>query len=291
MLKRVDRVQIAVRDAAAAARTIGAALGAEILRQDEVAALGARRTSIQAGISIIELLEPSSGGGPVGDFLDRWGGGLFAAGFSVDDLDAAERRLKDAGAAFKSAGGQLFIEPSATFGMRVVLSAHQERAPVGLIKWIYEVTNVIGDWRAAAERYTKLFGLDPSRFVPITSHEFGYTGSLTMFDAPARLDRIELSQITEPEKAMGRFHSKRGDSLYMFYVEADDVAAIASRLEKQGARFAAGRRDDAGLSGIFIHPTAFCGVLVGVSRTENAWLWSGDPERARRYATALAAKR
>ncbi|MFI5352317.1 MAG: VOC family protein [Candidatus Binatales bacterium] len=290
MLKRVDRVQIAVRDGAAAARTIGAALGAEILRQDEVAALGARRTSVQAGCSIIELLEPA-GGGPVGDFLDRWGGGLFAAGFSVDDLDAAARRLKDAGAAFKSAGGQILVEPSATFGMRAVLSPHQERAPVGLIKWIYEVTNVIGDWRAAAERYTKLFGLDPSRFVPITSHEFGYTGSLTMFDSPSRLDRIELSQITEPEKAMGRFHSKRGDSLYMFYVEADDVAAIASRLEKQGARFAAGRRDDAGLSGIFIHPTAFCGVLVGVSRTENAWLWSGDPERARRAAAALAARR
>jgi 4-hydroxyphenylpyruvate dioxygenase-like putative hemolysin len=289
MLKRVDRVQIAVRDAAAAARTIGAALGAEILRQDEVAALGARRTSVQAGISIIELLEPA-GGGPVGDFLDRWGGGLFAAGFSVDDLDAAARRLEAAGAAFKSAGGQILVEPSATFGMRAVLSAHQERAPVGLIKWIYEVTNVIGDWRAAAERYTKLFGLDPSRFVPITSHEFGYTGSLTMFDAPKRLDRIELSQITEPEKAMGRFHSKRGDSLYMFYVESDDVAAIASRLEKQGARFATGRRHDAGLSGIFIHPTAFCGVLVGVSRTENAWLWSGDPERARRAAASLAAK-
>ena len=289
MLKRVDRVQIAVRDAAAAARTIGAVLGAEMLRQDEVAALGARRTAVQAGSSIIELLEPASGG-PVADFLQRWGGGLFAAGFSVDDLDAAARRLEDAGATFKSAGGQLLVEPSATFGMRVVLSAHHERAPVGLIKWIYEVTNVIGDWHTAAERYAKLFGLDRSRFVPITSHEFGYTGSLLMFDAPARLDRIELSQITEPEKAMGRFHSRRGDSLYMFYVETDDVAAIASRLEKLGARFAAGRRDEAGLSGIFIHPTAFCGVLVGVSRTENAWLWSGDPERARR-AAALAAKR
>ena len=240
MLKRVDRVQLAVRDAAAAARTIGAVLGAETLRQDEVAALGARRTSVQAGSSIIELLEPSASGGPVADFLQRWGGGLFAAGFSVDDIDAAARRLEDAGAAFKSVGGQLFIEPSATFGMRVVLSAHHERAPVGLIKWIYEVTNAIGDWRVAAERYTKLFGLDPSRFSPITSSEFGYTGSLTMFDAPQRLDRIELSQITEPEKAMGRFHSKRGDSLYMFYVETDDVAAIASRLKRGGPARACG---------------------------------------------------
>ncbi len=214
MLKRLDRVQIAVRDAALAARTIGAVLGAETLPQDEVALLGAKRTTVQAGVSIIELLEPA-GSGAVADFLQRWGGGLFAAGFSVDDIDAAARRLVGAGAAFKSAGGQLLVEPSATCGMRVVLSAHHERPPVGSIKWIYEVTNVIGDWRAAAERYTKLFGLEPSRFVPITSHEFGYTGSLLMFDAPKRLDRIELSQITEPAKAMGRFHSNRGDSLYM----------------------------------------------------------------------------
>ncbi len=259
----------------------------------EVAALGARRTTVQAGTSLIELLEPA-GAGPVGDFIQRWGGGLFAAGFSVADIDASARRLESAGAAFKTSGGQLFVEPSATFGMRAVLSAHHERAPVGLIKWIYEVTNVIGNWRAAADRYAQLFELDRSHFVPITSGEFGYTGSLLMFDATApgapapgataRLDRIELSQITEPEKAMGRFHSKRGDSLYMFYVEADDVAAIASRLEKLKARFAVGRRDGAGLSGIFIHPSAFCGVLVGVSRTENAWLWSGDPERAKRAA-------
>ncbi len=290
MLKRVDRVQIAVQDAAAAARTIGTILGSEILRQDEVAPLGARRTTIQAGASLIELLEPA-GSGPVADFIRLWGSGLFAAGFSVDDIDAAARRLEGPGAAFKEASGQLFVEPSATFGMRVVLSAYHERAPVGLIKWIYEVTNVIGDWRAAAERYTKLFGLDQSRFVPITSSEFGYTGALTMFDSPARLDRIELSQITEPEKAMGRFHTRRGDSLYMFYVEADDVAALASRLEAQNARFAVGRHDQAGLSGVFIHPTAFCGVLVGVSRTENGWLWSGDPERAKRAAATLAAKR
>jgi 4-hydroxyphenylpyruvate dioxygenase-like putative hemolysin len=289
MLKRVDRVQIAVPDAAAAARTIGKIFGSETLGQDEVAALGARRTTVQAGISLIELLEPK-GQGPVSEFVQRWGRGLFAAGFSVVDIEAAAQRLKGAGAAFTAAGGQLFVEPSATLGMRVVLSAHQERAPVGLIKWIYEVTNVIGSWQVATERYTKLFGLTPSRFVPITSQDFGYTGSLLMFDAPARLDRIELAQITEPEKAMGRFHSKRGDSLYMFFVETDDVPAVAARLETLGARFSAERRDLAGLAGVFIHPTAFCGVLVGVSRTENAWLWSGDPERARRAAAAWTQK-
>jgi hypothetical protein len=89
---------------------------------------------------------------------------------------------------------------------------------------------------------------------------------------------------------MGRFHKRRGDSLYMFYVETDDVGALEQRLQARGARFAANRHDQAGLAGLFIHPSAFLGVLIGVSRTEHAWMWSGDPERARRAAKERAAK-
>jgi hypothetical protein len=42
---------------------------------------------------------------------------------------------------------------------------------------------------------------------------------------------------------------------------------------------------------MFIHPNQFLGVLVGVSRSEVAWTWSGDPERARRAAEKLALHR
>jgi len=281
MIKRVDRVQIAVRDLAAAEKIAADTFGAELVRRDNAAPIRARRSTMQAGSSLIELVAPD-GAGPVEEFVDRWGGGLFAAGFSVNDVDAMAAHLAKQGARFDRAGGQLFLDPAATFGMRVVISAHHERAPVGIIKWAYEVTNVVGDWRAAADRYAKLFALDASKFVPITSPEFGYTGTLTMFDRPARLDRIEISQITDYNLAMGRFHKRRGDSLYMFYTETDDVDALAKRLEARGARFAAPRRDERGLSGLFIHPTAFLGVLIGVSRTQMAWMWSGAPERARR---------
>ncbi|MGH7864295.1 MAG: hypothetical protein ACREQB_04855, partial [Candidatus Binataceae bacterium] len=71
-----------------------------------------------------------------------------------------------------------------------------------------------------------------------------------------------------------------------FYVETDDVAALARRLDSREARYAPARDDAAGLAGLFSHPTAFLGVLVGVSRTENAWLWSGDPDRAHRAVSS-----
>ncbi len=287
MLKRVDRVQIAVRDNASAERVVAEVFGGKLLRRDDLSILRAKRSTMQAGSSLIELLEPD-GAGPVADFVAKYDGGLYGAGFSVDDLDAAARHLDTNGVRFELAAGQLYLDPKATFGINAMLSKHHERNPVGAIKWIYEVTNLVADWRAASERYAKIFNLDASKFSPITSPEFGYTGTLTLFNPPERLDRIEISQITDSEKAMGRFHRKRGDSLYMFFVETDDVDALAKRLEARGSKFAPRPRDKAGMPELFIHPTAFNGVLVGVSRTEHAWTWSGDPERARRAAAARA---
>ena len=287
MLKRVDRVQIAVRDNLTAESVVAEVFGGELLRRDDLSILHAKRSTMQAGSSLIELLEPD-GAGPIADFVAKYDGGLYGAGFSVEDLDAAARRLDANGVRFERAAGQLYLDPKATLGIHAVLSTHHERNPIGAIKWIYEVTNVVGDWRAASDRYAKIFNLDASKFSPITSPEFGYTGTLTLFNPPERLDRIEISQITDYEKAMGRFHRKRGDSLYMFFVETDDVDALAKRLEARGSKFAPRPRDKAGMPELFVHPSAFNGVLVGVSRAEHAWTWSGDPERARRATAARA---
>ena len=289
MLKRVDRVQIAVADSSAAEKVVAEVFGGELVRRDKSAPLSAKRSTMQAGSSLIELLEPD-GAGAVQDFVAKWSGGLFGAGFSVDDLDAAAHHFTKSGVNFEQSAGQLYLDSGATYGMRTVISQHHERAPVGAIRWIYEVTNVVADWKAAADRYARIFGLDASKFSAIESKNFGYTGTLTLFDPPARLDRIEIAQITDPNLAMGRFHQRRGDSLYMFFVETDDAGALEQRLQARGSRFAAHTRDAAGLAELFIHPSAFLGVLIGVSRTEHAWTWSGDPERAKRAAKQRAKK-
>jgi catechol 2,3-dioxygenase-like lactoylglutathione lyase family enzyme len=289
MLKRVDRVQIAVADSKAAEKIVEQVFGGEVVGRDKAAPLSAKRSTIQAGASLIELLEPD-GAGALQDFVSKWGSGLFSVGFSVDDPDAAAHHLTKIGVNFEQSAGQLYLDSGATFGMRTVISQHHERAPVGAIKWIYEVTNVVADWKAAAELYSRIFGLNPEKFSKIESKQFGYTGTLTLFDPPARLDRIEIAQITDANLAMGRFHQRRGDSLYMFFVETDDAGALEQRLQARGSRFAAHTRDDAGLAELFIHPSAFLGVLIGVSRTEHAWTWSGDPERAKRAAKERALK-
>ncbi|TMB70905.1 MAG: hypothetical protein E6J43_00685 [Chloroflexi bacterium] len=278
MLQRVDRMQLAVRDRAIAADTFAEVLGAEKVQEDELRVYNAKRTVVQAGESEFELLEPA-GDGPVASHLDRWEEGIFAAGFSTDDPGPLARRMADRGLHFSEESGQIFIEPDQTRGMRTVISRTSERQPVGLISSLYEVTNIVEDHEEAARFYAEAFGLDLSRFCPIKSEQWGYNGTLTLFDPPSRLDRIELTQITEPSLAMGRFFARRGPSIYMCYSETGNTGEIRERLEARGSRYTAGRENGGG--NLFVHPTALHGMLMGISRANLAWTWSGRPELAR----------
>lgn len=278
MLERVDRVLLAVRDRAEAEATFAAILGAEKVRDDASDQLAARRSVMQAGTSEFELLEPA-GQGRIAAWLERRGEGIFAAGFSSANMSAIARRLEERGVPWSDESGRLFISEKETPGMNIVISPEATRSSVGPVRSLYEVTNIVDDHQAAAGFYAGAFGLDRAKFHRLTSEEYGYTGQLTLFDPPDRLDRIELSQIQDPAKAMGRFAAKRGQSIYMSYVETDDVPAIARRLEARGARYA-GRVDNG--DGLFIHPSALHGMLLGVSRTTLAWQWSGRPDLVRR---------
>ncbi len=278
MLDRVDRIQLAVLDRSFAVTTFGAVLGAEKVREDELGApYNARRAVVQAGDSEFELLEPA-GEGLIADHLERWREGIFAAGFSSPDLQEVTARLNAAGVQHSEHGKQVFIEPDQTRGMRTVLQASEARERKGSISGLYEVTNIVSDHEEAAGFYTEAFGLDRSRFSPITSEMFGYTGTLTLFDPPAKLDRIELTQITDPRGAMGRFFDRRGPSIYMCFAETADVGAIQRALEMREARFSP--TGDYPGAGLFIHPTALHGMLMGISVTNAAWRWSGRPELA-----------
>jgi catechol 2,3-dioxygenase-like lactoylglutathione lyase family enzyme len=277
MIERVDRVLLAVRDRTAAVSTFADILGARLVREDKVPLYAATRSVVQAGESEFELLEPA-GDGAVSRHLERWGEGIFGAGFATGDLPALARHLDDSGVRFSSLGSQLFIEPDQTRGMRTVIQDSVQRQPVGLISHLYEVTNIVADHEEAAGFYARAFGLDRSRFSPINSERWGYAGTLTLFNPPARLDRIELTQISAPSLAMGRFFARRGPSVYMCFVETPDTGPIRERLDARGARYTADLDYSASM---FIHPTALHGMLMGISVTNQAWLWSGRPELAR----------
>lgn len=277
MLQRVDRMQLAVRDREAAAGTFAAVLGARKDREDHLRIYKAARTVVQAGQSEFELLQPD-GDSPVAEHLDRWGEGIFGAGFSTDDVPRLAAQLETNGIRFTEEAGQIFIGPDQTRGMRTVISASGSVNAPALVSHLYEVTNIVADHEDAAAFYARIFGLDASRFCPIKSERWGYVGTLTLYNPPVQLDRIELTQTTEQSLAMGRFYARRGESIYMCFAETENIRPIAEGLKARGARYMA---DEDFVGSMFIHPSSLCGMLMGISRTNEAWKWSGRPELAR----------
>jgi hypothetical protein len=284
LIERVDRMQLALRDRAAAEETFRRLFGAERARVDESAYLNASRTVLALGESELELCE-ARGPGIVRDFVERWGEGLLCAGYAAASVDALAAHLDASGAPYVREGAQLYLPGTTTAGFPMVISPLEQRPRVGPVSFFYEATNALdSDWHAVADLYTKLFQLDPTQFSPISSARFGYEGTLTLFDPSARLDRIEISQtFRDRPSAMRRFVDKRGgDSLYMCYLETEDYDGLQRRLRAGGATLIPrGASIETERDGCWVHPKSLHGLLLGISRTTLGWEWSGRPGRVR----------
>jgi hypothetical protein len=276
MLTRIDRVLITARDAAAVAKRWIELLDAQLVRQDEIAALGAHRHVVAVGDAEVEILQPTAPG-PVARHLEG-GGGPFAAGVATRHIHQLRRRLAEAGIVPTHFGDQFFIDAGRLGipGLNLVLSVERQRERVGLMSNLYEVTHLTDAPAAAAARLAQLFALNPANFVPIRSDNFGYEGSLTLFDSQA-LHRIEIINPFDRAKTMGRYFERFGPSLYMCYGETDRLAELRERLQRLAPKDFTGSDDDP--NGLFVHPRALGGVMLGVSRTSYAWTWSGYPNR------------
>ncbi|MDX1375705.1 MAG: hypothetical protein R3357_09100 [Burkholderiales bacterium] len=295
LIERVDRMQLAVRERAVAEETFARLFGAERARLDESAYLNAWRSVLSIGESELELCE-ARGPGIVRDFVERWGEGLLCAGYACADIDALAAHLGAMGAPHVREGAQLYLPGTTTAGFPMVVSPLAERPRVGPVSFFYEATNALdSDWKTVAELYARLFGLERAKFSPIASQRFGYEGTLALFDPPARLDRIELSQtFADRPGAMRRFVEKRGgDCLYMCYLETDQYDALQRRLLEGGATLIPrGPSIETERDGCWVHPKSLHGLLLGISRRSLAWEWSGRPDLVAKVSgTSSAVKR
>lgn len=279
MLTRIDRVQLIVLDRAAAAARWRRLFDAEVVREDRVRFLAATRTVLRVGESELELLE-ADGVGAVAQHYSRVRSGVFAVGFGVEDLAGAAASLDGRGVHHVREGDQVHLtgEWVGVPALRIVLSRDEYRAPAGLLARLYEVTHLMRGHTRAAERLAKVFDLDPGAFVPIRSPEFGYEGTLAML-ARDRLDRVETVTPFDAKRPMGRFFSRQGPCLYMFYAEARDAGAARARVLEHAPDAYTGPRQPGVPDNFWVHPRALGGSLLGVSREGFAWTWSGHPER------------
>lgn len=288
MLSRIDRVQLAVPDLAAASRGWIDILGAEPAGTDRISGLGAKRLRLRIGTGWIELLTPD-GAGPINDALASRGGHLYAAGAASPELERLGARLGAKGIAPLTEGGQLHLNETDTgiAGLRMVLSADEVLPRVGDVDFLYEATLLSDDTQSITRQMNALFGLDGSNYTEIISDRFGYRGTLTLFEKD-KLDRLEVIQPTKPGTTMDRFFRKFGQSLYMAFAETSNINLIGERAAAAGAGFTldrpADRRPQLPSDQLWLHPAVLGGMMLGLSRPSMAWFWSGKPERVEAIA-------
>lgn len=283
MLTEIDRVLIAVPDAAAAAEKWCTLLGAEEIACDRVASLAARRTILRAGRSDIEILEPV-GAGLIADELTRRGRAhLFAAGAASPDIRKVADQARQSGAAVAADSGRYLITIEIEGApIRFVISDEAERAKAGDIDFLYEATVLAADQAKAVDRIAETFALDKTHFTTITSEAFGYTGVLTLFREGA-LHRFEVITPTDMTKTMGRYYAREGASFYMAFAESAAMTKIESAAKHANAGITVDRPDSRAATKsadqLWLHPPSLGGMMLGISRPTMAWKWSGHPER------------
>ncbi len=277
MLERIDRVLLCAADAESTIANWCRLLDAREVRRDALPALGARRTVLALGTAEVEVLEPVAAG-PVAEQIKAGRGGPFAAGVAVRDLEALVAHLAAQGIEGRRCGEQVFLDAQTLGipGLNLMLSTLVERPRAGLLDNLYEVTLLTADPAAAAAALARIFALDAGHFVPIRSEAYGYEGQLTLFH-PEGLHRIEIIDPYDRSKTMGRFFERFGPSLYMCYGETDELPALRDRLIADAPHGWTGSSDND--DGLFVHPGALGGVMLGVSRSTYAWTWSGSPAR------------
>jgi len=123
---------------------------------------------------------------------------------------------------------------------------------------IVELSVVVRDLDAAAERYARLFGLNVHHRGE--SKEFGFKNAIL----PTGIGHIELLQPTDPDKAVGRFLAKHGEGVYLVGFECKDIAGAVAHLKREGARV-----DDRRPNIAWVHPQEANGVLVELRHRES----------------------
>jgi hypothetical protein len=288
MLTEIDRVQLITPDAAGAAEKWRALVGAEEVGRDTSAALRARRITLRAGVSDIELLEPDGTGIVETELKRRGRAHLFAAGAVSPEPAKVAAHARENGASHGTEGDQHFLRFDIEGApIHFVISPPSERRRVGDLDFLYEATVLAADQAKAVDRISEVFALDKTHFTTITSEHFGYTGVLTLFRA-GLLHRFEVITPTDMTKTMGRFYARERASFYMGFAESGRMVEIERRARELNAGLTVdrpeGRAVEKSADQIWLHPPALGGMMLGISRPTMAWRWSGHPERVEALA-------
>jgi methylmalonyl-CoA/ethylmalonyl-CoA epimerase len=97
VFERIDHVGVAVEDLEAAISLYEGSLGMPLVHRETVEEQGVEAVLLDVGEGHLELLRPLDEETAVGKFLAKRGPGLHHVAYSVEDIEATLRGLREAG--------------------------------------------------------------------------------------------------------------------------------------------------------------------------------------------------
>lgn len=268
MVRRINRVLVAVRSLDEASAAFQRALGLPSGHRIAVADVGATTESLPIGDAWIQLLQPVEEG-PVARFLAQHGQGIYGIGVEVASLADARLRVEQHGRQahpLRLGEAELVcLKREQMPGLTVWLSETGSDAapnPDGSpYAGIWQATNLVEDRDEAAAHYEGLFG-QPEREESFRQDTYGYFGRTLYYGAGRRAVSVEIAQVHRPETAMGRFWQRHGPSAYMVTLDAHDLGSVRRRLEELGVRHSSEPSPLANV--VYVHPRELAGVFAGI---------------------------
>jgi catechol 2,3-dioxygenase-like lactoylglutathione lyase family enzyme len=180
--------------------------------------------------------------------------GVSSVSVTVDDLDAATRRVKAAGVDVEERDGSVTVDPSALTGVPLELRADDSPgrgASPGPFRRINHVVVAVADDGAAIGKWTSVFGAWPPQIDD--GHEVAH-------HLPVGKAWFGLTTAGTDAAALGRFLERRGEGVYALALVTDDQPATVAALAERGARLVGGE----GSRQTFVHPSTTHGLLIDI---------------------------
>jgi hypothetical protein len=262
----LDRVVVAAREHEPVPDALRRILGAEVVGRDQLPFWSAKRTTLRAGVSEIEVLEPD-GVGAVADFVGRRGPGLFAVGFAAATLKEFRLHLEAQGVFYEKHDRQLFLSADKGVdlpGLNVVISPAEEREPAGLLQRLCGAT-LLTRHPEAGPALARILGADSSRLSKLSQTPLGLTATLLRVgDGLAHC--LAILAPWDASTSIGRLFLRYRPHLYMASAHSEQLAAIRERLGPDAYQPASRSTDTA----VLIPARLLRGLRLGVFADASA---------------------
>jgi hypothetical protein len=273
MLTDLDRIVVAARERRPVVHELRSVLGAEVVDRGHLPIWSAERTTLRAGVSEIDVLEPK-GVGAVADFIGRRGPGLFAVGFASADLEEFRAHLEAQGVWFAEHERQLFLTSDKSVdlpGLNLVITTAKERDPAGLLKRLCGATLLHPDAKPG-DLLIRILGAGSLRVSDVSQVIPGLTGTIVRLGENLT-NHLAILAPWDKATPIGRFFLRYGSRIYMASAQSEKLTAIRERLGSN-ANAAPIRSAEAPLSipsrllggarlAVFADPDACCSGLSG----------------------------